>query len=271
MTGWIIAAILLPVVLAEFGEVSPWLARRIVTAATRLLPSPRMRARYAEEWAADLERVPGKVTKLAYAITLIAATAPALGRRALQAERQAPGMRAAYQRAVALLNPRDLSSASLQPVVDILASALGFAHSALNMADGRGNYTCAALCGPEDLRRVLTDKSMPKQNVEMLLAHADPWGNLRFLRQFPPDIAVIVHFAEAPARPGDPGAWRPEYGLFVPLEVDGEMIGFLSLDEPTSGRIPCGVQRELLEDYGAVLTTKLGALWHASRSAVGGR
>jgi hypothetical protein len=218
MTRWIIAAVLLPVALAEFGEVSPWLARRIIIQAVRLLPSPRMRTRYAEEWATDLDRVPGKVTKLAYAITLLATTAPALGRQALRAERQAPGMRAAYRRAVASLDPQDLSPESLLPVVDIVGSTLGFNTSVLNLADACGNYVCVAIHGSAEVRRDLEGVTRTEQDIKKMFARTDPWGELRFINGVPPGVAFTVHIPETSGPLDDPAAWRPEYYLGVPLE-----------------------------------------------------
>ncbi|MBM7771004.1 hypothetical protein JOD54_001208 [Actinokineospora baliensis] len=61
-------ALAVPMVVAECGEVSPWLAREVLGWAARRLRPPDKAARYAEEWLADLEEVPGKLTKLLWAI-----------------------------------------------------------------------------------------------------------------------------------------------------------------------------------------------------------
>jgi WhiB family transcriptional regulator, redox-sensing transcriptional regulator len=70
--------ILLPLALNEFGELAPWMARRLLCLGTRLLGSPDKIDRYAEEWSADLEHVPGKLTKLAYAVGVLAWSVPRL-------------------------------------------------------------------------------------------------------------------------------------------------------------------------------------------------
>lgn len=50
--------------------------------------------------------------------------------------------------------------------------------------------------------------------------------------------------AEPAAKPGN---WHPEDALFVPLRhSDGHLIGILSVDEPTSGRLPRSEEIEIL-------------------------
>jgi len=65
-----------PLVVNEAGELAPWLAGRMVQWGASLLGTPEARKRYAEEWAANLERVPGKLTKLAWACGLLLWGAP---------------------------------------------------------------------------------------------------------------------------------------------------------------------------------------------------
>src|SRR5437016_5244284 len=70
----------MPVLVSEFTDWLPWLAARLVRAAARALP-PDARERYAEEWLAELDAVPGKLSKLALAVRVFArapATAAAL-------------------------------------------------------------------------------------------------------------------------------------------------------------------------------------------------
>ena len=71
----------LPLLLAEFTEIAPWLAARLLKAAARALPS-RHRERYELEWLGELDAVPGKLLKLLLAIR-IAIRVPAT-RRELQ-------------------------------------------------------------------------------------------------------------------------------------------------------------------------------------------
>jgi hypothetical protein len=64
MVLFVVMAVVLPLVLAEFGDWSPWLAERLVRWAARRLPDPASRCRYEEEWSANLTQVPGKLAPL---------------------------------------------------------------------------------------------------------------------------------------------------------------------------------------------------------------
>lgn len=66
MNGWEIAVgAALSVFLAEFTEICPWLARKLVCwAACRWADSQAKAEQYAEEWAAVVEERPGKLLKL---------------------------------------------------------------------------------------------------------------------------------------------------------------------------------------------------------------
>jgi hypothetical protein len=62
---------LLALITNEIGELAPAIAQRIVRMAARRIGDPRARDRYAEEWAALIERCPGKLTKLVRALWLL--------------------------------------------------------------------------------------------------------------------------------------------------------------------------------------------------------
>jgi dsRNA-specific ribonuclease len=66
--AFIATAVLLPLLLAEFGDWCPWLAERIVGWSARRLGRPAVRIRYEEEWLANLKEVPGKLSRLAAAL-----------------------------------------------------------------------------------------------------------------------------------------------------------------------------------------------------------
>ncbi|MER5215415.1 hypothetical protein ABT063_33930 [Streptomyces sp. NPDC002838] len=57
----------LGIVIGECTEVSPWLARRILRLAARLLGNPEATERYEAEWLALLDERPGKLLKLFFA------------------------------------------------------------------------------------------------------------------------------------------------------------------------------------------------------------
>ena len=62
---------LLSLITNEIGELAPAMAQRIVRVAARAIDDPQERERYAEEWAALIERCPGKLTKLVRALWLL--------------------------------------------------------------------------------------------------------------------------------------------------------------------------------------------------------
>ena len=66
--AFVATAVLLPLLLAEFGDWCPWLAERIVRWSARRLGQPAARIRYEEEWLANLSEVPGKLSRLAAAL-----------------------------------------------------------------------------------------------------------------------------------------------------------------------------------------------------------
>lgn len=70
--------VVVPLLVAEFTEVAPWLASRLVDVAVRRLPG-EVRERYDEEWHNEVDALPGKVVKLAAAAWIVA-RADATGR-----------------------------------------------------------------------------------------------------------------------------------------------------------------------------------------------
>ncbi len=61
--GIIFTVILLPLVLAEVGEISPWLARWVLRWGAKCIGDRDATERYTEEWLAGIEDTPGKITK----------------------------------------------------------------------------------------------------------------------------------------------------------------------------------------------------------------
>jgi hypothetical protein len=82
MTAWIIiSAVVLPLILSEFSDISPWLARRLLTWGAGKLGDPGMCKRYREEWQAGLNDVPGNLIKLVKALSILCYTVPLLNWR----------------------------------------------------------------------------------------------------------------------------------------------------------------------------------------------
>jgi transcriptional regulator with XRE-family HTH domain len=65
-------AVLLPMLLTEFGDRCPWLAQKLVRWSAHRLRNPEDRARYEEEWVANLNEVPGKLGRLVAALGFLA-------------------------------------------------------------------------------------------------------------------------------------------------------------------------------------------------------
>jgi hypothetical protein len=72
MVVFVVTAVVLPLVLAEFGDWCPWLAVRLVRWAARRLGDPASCQRYEEEWTANLNEVPGKLARLFAAFGYVA-------------------------------------------------------------------------------------------------------------------------------------------------------------------------------------------------------
>ena len=69
---FVVTVVALPLLLSEFGDWCPWLAERVVKWAARRLGDPLSCERYEEEWIANLNEVPGKVTRLVAAFGYLA-------------------------------------------------------------------------------------------------------------------------------------------------------------------------------------------------------
>jgi hypothetical protein len=67
---WVLTAIVLPLLLSEFTDLCPWLAKKLVRRAARRLPEPD-RPRWEAEWLAELASKPGQLLKLLWALGLL--------------------------------------------------------------------------------------------------------------------------------------------------------------------------------------------------------
>jgi hypothetical protein len=76
--GFIVFAVLVPVLVGEARDLAPSLARRLLRWGARRIGQADQASRYEEEWLADLERVPGKATKLAHVCVVLALSVPRL-------------------------------------------------------------------------------------------------------------------------------------------------------------------------------------------------
>lgn len=78
MLGFLIAAVLIPLLVNEAGDLVPSLARRLLRLGARHIGQADQTKRYEEEWLADLDRIPGKLTKLAHACGVLVCSVPRL-------------------------------------------------------------------------------------------------------------------------------------------------------------------------------------------------
>ncbi|GAA5031417.1 diguanylate cyclase domain-containing protein [Actinopolymorpha pittospori] len=150
-----------------------------------------------------------------------------------------------------LNSARDLS-ATLQTLVDSVVSSLGFGVAAINVVHD-DLLRVAAVAGPADVRATLEGQTGPRRAWEEVLDSAVRWGALRFLphgvRDLPEDVPTWV---PAEGSSEEPDAWHPEDILVAPLYAPtGELVGVLSVDLPTDGKVPGELQRELLEMFAA--------------------
>ncbi len=116
----------------------------------------------------------------------------------------------------------------------------------------RGDYLeCVAASGdPASVSAALGVRS-PAEQVHQLLANAEDWGILQFIRQG--DISEVTAHVRASEHPDlevvdDEAHWQPLDVLFAPLfNRSGKLQGLVSFDRPRDGRRPGPHQRNLLE------------------------
>jgi hypothetical protein len=229
------------------------IARRIVDRAAARLPGREARARYREEWRADLDRVSGRPARLGFALTVLLFSAPRIRRQAARAEREVPGLTAACDRAIGVFEDVDGLGALQQAIAEGVVSGLGFAAATLNLVRRGGDLQCVAAVGPPEMREVLLGSTSERAQINGLLARGEPWGTLRFVHHLHDCGAgrgFSVETAQEGGRAGRRGAWRRTYWLLAPMYTPtGQLLGVVSLDEPTSGRLPGPAQRALVETY----------------------
>ena len=94
IVGFLVFAIMIPLLVNEAGDLSRSLARCLLRWGARRIGRADQARRYEEEWLADLERVPGNLTKLGYACGVVVRSVPRLRAQFRQGPRGArlPGI-----------------------------------------------------------------------------------------------------------------------------------------------------------------------------------
>ncbi len=151
------------------------------------------------------------------------------------------------------------SSLALDETLDAVARAvvesLGFHAAVVNILAPDGDLHVVAVAGSDEVRAALQGTRAPLSSWQEMLAAAAPWGELRFLSHEVglPDGAADMHFYVPPAisaAAGDEVRWHPQDALFAPLvDKDGQLLGVLSVDDPTDGTLPGPGQRAMLEAF----------------------
>jgi lipopolysaccharide/colanic/teichoic acid biosynthesis glycosyltransferase len=67
--AFLLTAVFVPMLVNEFTDWLPWFAARLVGIAARTLP-PDVRQRYIDEWLAELDASPGKLSKFVVAVRI---------------------------------------------------------------------------------------------------------------------------------------------------------------------------------------------------------
>jgi hypothetical protein len=89
ISGFVLIVVLIPLLVNEAGDLAPSVAKRLLRWGARRVGPADKAERYEEELSADLERVPGKVTKLVYVSYVLAWTVPRLRGQFRQRPRRA--------------------------------------------------------------------------------------------------------------------------------------------------------------------------------------
>ncbi|MBS2965609.1 diguanylate cyclase [Actinocrinis puniceicyclus] len=121
----------------------------------------------------------------------------------------------------------------------------------MNAVQDDGDLMCCAVAGPPEMREALLGNTCARKPLEDLMQSAEAWGNLRFIRGLE-DAAIPEGVHSFPAgiepQPRDGECWQPDYALLAPMrDSAGELIGLLSVDDPSDGRIPAPWVRDVLD------------------------
>jgi hypothetical protein len=184
-----VAGALVGVLVNGIVEWFPWLARQIVHGAARLLQPP-WRARYRDEWLAELDALPtGGVTRLVWAIWVLLC---------------APGVRSARERSaepkevlpVLPLNTVEGMVQLLRQRADVRASLEDvFTHRALDHDESQPRFADL----PVEIDQLYIDSVDNISNLDVVGIHELPDGTLdvEVTLDLAASLGVYVHKSEA--------------------------------------------------------------------------
>lgn len=135
----------------------------------------------------------------------------------------------------------DLSGA-LQSIVDRLAEALDVEAVVINLLrPAWDDFEPTAIHAPPHVHEALRGGTIPRSTVETLLDPRFDVGGAFFVPAgaVADDLDGVSATIHRPDRPAGPDHWQEDDELLVPIRgEDGQLLGFLSLDEPASGLRP---------------------------------
>lgn len=163
---------------------------------------------------------------------------------------------------------------ALQEVVDQLAAWLDVRGVGINLHRPEwDDFQVAAIHAPPEVQKALQGGTIPRATVETLLDPKFDVGGAFFIPAgaVASDLEGVSAVIPRDDRPDDPNRWQQEDELLVPIRgSDGELLGFVSIDEPVSGLRPGPEQIEIAvavaDAAAAAVRTAQGALEAARNS-----
>jgi diguanylate cyclase (GGDEF)-like protein len=156
-------------------------------------------------------------------------------------------------RAITRVNSATGLAETLSAVADGVIACTPFQCIAVNVVRDDGDLTCTVVAGSDKVSAELLGATIPRKSIERLLELAERWGQLRFLRRLPDELAseLPTAFDTAFVPPGDESdAWLPDFELLAPMhDATGDLVGVLSVDSPSTGRIPARWAFDVMEMF----------------------
>jgi diguanylate cyclase (GGDEF)-like protein len=138
---------------------------------------------------------------------------------------------------------------ALQEVVEQVASVLDVRAVAINLLrPAWDDFEIAAIHAPPEIISALRGEAVPRRTIERLLDPAFDVGGAFFIPAGAIDEADLggpSAVIRRDDRPDHPDRWEEDDELIVPIRSDGQLIGFVSIDEPLSGLRPGPQQIEI--------------------------
>ncbi|MGH6656920.1 MAG: diguanylate cyclase [Actinocrinis sp.] len=139
------------------------------------------------------------------------------------------------------MNAAEGLDATMQAIAEGVVACTPFRQIAVNVVQESGDLLCCATAGSEELRETLLGNSCSRKAIESVLESGEAWGSLRFVRDLssdPPE-GLLIYLPDIDGDPRDGGVWRADYGLLAPMrDASADLIGMLSVDDPSDGRVP---------------------------------